>query len=110
MPELSHFTGLPIFGEHSLKPQIPVDSFQTRRFSSLQWVAGSHHTEPAAWEAALVWVVSHLPSSRSESTLVVRCRGLSISAYFASRDPVSGTVYYVMLGVFAIMALLVARR
>jgi hypothetical protein len=37
-------------------------------------------------------------------------RGLSIKEYFATRDPVSGTVYYVMLGVFAIMPLFVARR
>jgi len=43
-------------------------------------------------------------------TLVLWLRGLSISDYLASRDPVSGTVYYVMLGVFAIMPLLVARR
>jgi len=46
----------------------------------------------------------------SEFTLVLWLRGLSIAEYLASRDPVSGTVYYVMLGVFAIMPLLVARR
>jgi hypothetical protein len=45
-----------------------------------------------------------------EFTLVLWLRGLSISEYLASRDPVSGTVYYVMLGVFCIMPLLVARR
>jgi len=74
------------------------------------------------------WIVRRLavpsaPSSRllmgciavgllliAEFTLVLRLRGLSISEYFASRDPVSGTVYYVMLGVFAIMPLFVARR
>ena len=46
----------------------------------------------------------------AEFTLVLWLRGLSISEYLASRDPVSGTVYYAMLGVFAIMPLLVARR
>jgi hypothetical protein len=46
----------------------------------------------------------------AEFTLVLWIRGLSISEYLASRDPVSGTVYYVMLCVFAIMPLLVARR
>jgi hypothetical protein len=46
----------------------------------------------------------------AEFTLVLWLRGLSISDYLASRDPVSGTVYYVMLGVFAIMPLLVVRR
>jgi hypothetical protein len=45
----------------------------------------------------------------AEFTLVLWLRGLSISEYLASQDPVSGTVYYAMLGVFAIMPLLVAR-
>ncbi len=74
------------------------------------------------------WVVRRLsvppkPSSRlgmgciglglilvAEFALVLWFRGLSINEYLASRDPVSGTVYYVMLGVFCIMPLLVARR
>ncbi len=74
------------------------------------------------------WIVRRLalpsiPSSRlgmgcialglmvvAEFTLVLWLRGLSISEYLASRDPVSGTVYYAMLAVFAIMPLLVARR
>ena len=46
----------------------------------------------------------------AEFTLVLWLRGLSISEYLASRDPVSGTVYYAMLGVFCIMPLLVAPR
>jgi type IV secretory pathway TrbD component len=46
----------------------------------------------------------------AEFTLVLWLRGLTIREYLASRDPVSGTVYYVMLGGFAIMPLLVARR
>jgi hypothetical protein len=45
----------------------------------------------------------------AELTLVLWLQGLSIREYLASRDPVSGTVYYVLLGVFAIMPLLVAR-
>jgi type IV secretory pathway TrbD component len=45
-----------------------------------------------------------------EFGLVLWLRGLTIREYFASRDPVSGTVYYVMLAVFAAMPLLVARR
>ena len=74
------------------------------------------------------WIIQRLavpakPSSRlrmgclalglllvAEFTLVLWLRGLSIREYLASRDPVSGTVYYVMLGVFAVMPLLVARR
>ena len=74
------------------------------------------------------WIVRRLavpftPSSRlgmgcvalglllvAEFTLVLWLRGLSIREYLASRDLVSGTVCYVMLGVFTIMPLLVSRR
>lgn len=74
------------------------------------------------------WTVRHLavpriPSQRfgiglialglllvADFTVVLWLQGLSMEDYFASRDPVSGTVYLVMLGVFGIMPLLVARR
>ena len=46
----------------------------------------------------------------AEFTVVLGLRGLTIGEYFVNRDPVAGTVYIVMLGVFAIMPLLVARR
>jgi len=42
----------------------------------------------------------------AELTLVLWLRGLTFGEYFASRDPVAGTVYIVMLGLFAIMPLL----
>jgi len=45
----------------------------------------------------------------AELTLVL-WRGLTIHEYIASRDPVAGTVYIVMLGAFAIMPLLFTRR
>lgn len=74
------------------------------------------------------WIVRHLaipyvPSARlgmggiglslllvAEFGLVLWLRGISIREYFATRDPVSGAVYYVLLGMFAVMPLLVARR
>jgi hypothetical protein len=46
----------------------------------------------------------------AELTLVLWLRGLSISEYLASRDPVSGMVYYLLLGVFALAPLFVTRR
>ncbi len=46
----------------------------------------------------------------AEFTLVRSLQGLSIREYLATRDPVSGTVYYLMLGVFAIMPVIVSRR
>jgi hypothetical protein len=45
-----------------------------------------------------------------EFSVVLWLRGLTIRGYLASRDPVAGTVYFVMLGVFAVMPLQVARR
>jgi len=44
----------------------------------------------------------------AEFGLALWVRGSSITQYLATRDPVSGTVYYI-LGVFAIMLLLVVR-
>ena len=46
----------------------------------------------------------------AEFTLALGLRGLSLREYFATLDPVSGTVYYSLLVVFALMPLLVARR
>jgi len=45
----------------------------------------------------------------AETTGVLFLRGITMGQYFASRDPVAGTVYLVMLAVFAIMPLLVNR-
>jgi hypothetical protein len=45
-----------------------------------------------------------------EFTLVLWLRGLSIRQYLATRSPVAGSVYYIMLGVFVLMPLVVARR
>jgi hypothetical protein len=42
----------------------------------------------------------------AEFGLVLWLRGISISEYLATRDPISGTAYYTMLVVFAVMPLL----
>jgi hypothetical protein len=46
----------------------------------------------------------------TEFTLGIWLRGVPMGEYFARLDPVAGTVYCAMLGVFALMPLLVARR
>jgi len=46
----------------------------------------------------------------AEFGLVLWLRGISIRVYLATRGPVSGTVYYTMLGLFGLMPLLVGRR
>ena len=46
----------------------------------------------------------------AELLFVLRLRGLSLGEYLAARDPVSGTVYLISLGFFALGPLLLARR
>ena len=73
----------------------------------------------ARW-TVLRLVVPSVPSARlgmggvalvlmlvAEFGLVLWFRGQTNREYFASRDPVAGTVYYLMLTVFAVMPLLV---
>lgn len=45
----------------------------------------------------------------AEFGAVLYLRDMSIAEYFANRDPVSGTLYYAMLGVFAAMPWLVSQ-
>ena len=45
----------------------------------------------------------------AELVVVLGIRGVSINQYFAERDPVAGSVYVLMLVVFAAMPLIVAR-
>jgi type IV secretory pathway TrbD component len=46
----------------------------------------------------------------AEFTAVLWLRGLTLAQYLATRDPVSGSVYYFALFLFAIAPALVARR
>jgi hypothetical protein len=46
----------------------------------------------------------------AEFGFVLWIRGIPIKRYLATRDPVSGGAYYLLLVAFAIMPLLVARR
>lgn len=45
-----------------------------------------------------------------ELSVVLAMRGMSISQYFAERDPIAGSVYVVMLVVFAVMPWLLSGR
>jgi len=75
-----------------------------------RWVAGRLAVPPSPVMRLGVGCVALGLLLLAEFTLVLWLRGLTISEYFASRDPVSGAVYVAMLGVFALMPLLVARR
>ena len=46
----------------------------------------------------------------AEFSLVLQLRGIPLDEYFAQRDPVAGTAYYLAVVLFAIMPLLVNRR
>jgi hypothetical protein len=46
----------------------------------------------------------------AELGFVLWLRGMTIREYIASRDPVAGTVYMVILGLLAVMPFLVARK
>lgn len=46
----------------------------------------------------------------TEFTLVLSLRGISIRQYFAERDPVAGTVYYITLGLYTVIPLLLERK
>lgn len=46
----------------------------------------------------------------AEITLGYLLWGLSITELITTRDPVSGSVYYALLGVFAVMPFLLARK
>jgi hypothetical protein len=45
----------------------------------------------------------------AEFTVVLKVRRLTLAQYIAGRDPVSGTVYILLLLAFAVMPLVVAR-
>ena len=46
----------------------------------------------------------------AELTLATVLQNQSLAAYIASRDPISGSVYLLMLGVFALMPNLLSRQ
>ena len=46
----------------------------------------------------------------AEFTVVLWLRGMTISEYVSGRDPVAGTVYVLMLVIFAVMPWLITRR
>ncbi len=74
-----------------------------------RWIA-TRFAPPSATARLGIGVIALALTLTAEFTLVLGLRGLTPGEYLAARDPVSGAVYYAMLGVFAAMPLLVARR
>lgn len=69
-----------------------------------------HLSVPMFWSARLeMGCIAIVLMLIAEFGFVLWIRGLSIKEYFATRDPVSGAAYYLLLIVFAIMPFL-ARK
>ena len=75
-----------------------------------RWVVRRLALPPTLYARLTMGCIALCLMVTAEFALVLRLRGLSLGEYLAGRDPVSGTVYYMSLGVFALMPLLVARR
>ncbi len=46
----------------------------------------------------------------AEFGFVLWLRGMTVAQYLATPDPISGTVYYFMLGVMAVLPLFIDRK
>lgn len=74
-----------------------------------RWTIRKLGVPPSAWARLRMGFLALGLLLCAELTLVLGMQGISIAEYVADREPVSGAVYLVMLGAFAVMPLLVAR-
>jgi hypothetical protein len=74
-----------------------------------KWVVRRFQFPPVTIDRLVVGLLALTVGLLFEFTLVLKLRGLTLSEYFRTRDPVSGAVYYLLLGLFAVMPLLVGR-
>jgi hypothetical protein len=73
-----------------------------------RWV--NHHAQAATALAQLsIGLIALGLLLMAEVVVGVGLRGLSPAESLLNRDPVSGTIYYIMLGVFALLPWLLAR-
>lgn len=75
-----------------------------------RWIARRFSSRLTPYGGLRIGLVALALLLVAELSVVFWVRRLTIGEYFASRDPVAGTVYVMMLGVFAVMPALVARR
>jgi hypothetical protein len=77
--------------------------------ASASWVMSRFAVPQAAATRLAIGAIALALVLLTEFTVVLRLRGLSMTEYFATRDPLSGTVYYLSLGLFALLPLLLMR-
>jgi len=75
-----------------------------------RWTVLHLRIQPLIGERLAVGIFALVLLLLAELTLVLGLRQLTLSEYIATREPVSGTVYLVMLGIFALMPLCVRKR
>jgi len=72
-------------------------------FLAARWTVRRLAPPNTAWSRLQVGVIALAILLTVEFTLVLWVRGLSFREYLDSRDPVAGTVYLLLLAVFAVM-------
>ena len=74
------------------------------------WVVKQLAVPPVLWSRLSIGLVALTCLLCAEWGLVLGLRGNSMAEYIATRDPIAGTAYYIMLCLFAVMPWLVARQ
>jgi len=74
-----------------------------------RWVTQKFSVPPQRGPRLSMGVMAGALLLLAEFTLVLRLRGLTLEEYFATRDPISGTAYYVAVLLLVLMPLLVNR-
>ena len=75
-----------------------------------RWIVRRFALPPAPSQRLAVGLIALVLMLAFEFGFVLQLRGLTIAEYFATRDRVSGTVYYLSLALFALFPLLLRRR
>ena len=75
-----------------------------------KWVVRIFQLSPGSIYRLGVGIIAFVLAILFEFTLVMRLRGLTLTEYFQTRDPISGAIYYLTLVLFALMPLLVRRN
>lgn len=79
-------------------------------FLAARWVTGRLNVPPAPAPRLGMGLIALALLLLCEFTLVLRLQGMTIGQYSATRDPISGTAYYLSLSVLALLPLAVNRR
>jgi len=74
------------------------------------WTVRCLAVPPIFWQRLTMGLLALVLMLAAEFSLVLWLRGISLKEYFATRDPVSGTVYYIVLGMFALIPLFVDAK